>query len=321
MNLDNLKTHIDKDLLLKEFTQEQIMEYYFGSYIRLNKSYQNPFRKDKFPSCRFYYTDQRVLLFNDFALGKQFSCFQIASLSRGRPMSFGDIYRDMKNIPYTEIPKPKVSFFNEKKTREETTIKVELIPFEQSDLDYWNQYNISEKVLKKFNIRKVGKAWTNGRLSYINLEQDPCYRYMEGDRIKLYRPKSKKYKFRNNYTIDIEGLDHLPERGELLVITKAMKDIMVLSTLGIPAVCPRSETKLLEPEIMNPLFERFTNIVVWYDADGVGEERSNLMFEKYKEQGLERIEHNPKLGKDISDIVKEHGILKLKDLCRQSGML
>lgn len=320
MNVNELKLKVTFKDLFNKFSQEQIMEYYFGEYIRLNRSYTNPFRKDQSPSCRFFYKEGK-LLFNDFAASRVFDCFDIAAQRVGQPITPGEILQEMSTLTKENVPRPQIKYRKEFDQAKDTVIKVEITPFLEKDYQFWNQFNIGVETLKKFNVRKVNRSWINGRLVYIATPSDPCYRYIEGDRIKLYRPTNIKYKFRNNYNIILEGVNFLPKTGEYLILTKAMKDVMVLSTLGLPAICPTSESRLIEPEHLMPFFERFKYIVVWYDADEVGNHMADIMYEKYKEFGLVKLEHNIKLGKDVSDIVKAHGITKLEELCKQSGIL
>lgn len=321
MDLRKVQSIINKDKLLLEYPQEVIMEYFFGEPIRLKRYYVNPFRDDGTPGCTFFYSKKGVLVFNDFGLGKQFDCFQVASLRMNKELTFGEIRVILNGAPLSAIPKPKIKFNPQSET--ETTIKVQLVPFSELDLEFWAMFNVSESILRKFNVRRVERAWINGVLTYLSTPQDPCFRYLEGDKIKLYRPRNKRKKFRNNYGAEIpfEGTAHLPAEGDKLIITKSMKDIMVFDSIGLPAICPRSETSLIEEDVMIELFARFKEVFVWFDADTTGETQSLSMYERFKERGLIRITHSIKLGKDTSDIVRYQGINKLIELCKQSGIL
>ena len=111
----------------------------------------------------------------------------------------------------------------------------------------------------------------------------------------------------------------LPERGNKLIITKATKDVMVFSTLGLNAICPTTEASKLTQETLDELCERFKKVYVWYDADEPGEQLSLSLCSRDKR--LIRVNHNKLLGKDTSDIVKNHGIIKLIELCKQYEIL
>ena len=316
MDLDKIKLIATKQTLMSQFSQEQIMEFYFGEPIQLRRHYKNPFREDKYPSCVFFYKKKTgALVFMDFAIGNTIDCFGMAILRHNGVASYSRMYHEMSSLSPNDIPKPTISYVKEE-VEYETTIKVEVMPYSKPDLDFWAQYNITLDILKHFNVRKVKRAWINGDLRYINVDKDPCYRYIEGSRIKLYRPQNKKMKFRNNYIIEFEGMSLLPKSGDLLVITKAMKDIMTLYSIGINAICPRSESAILDPEIVQKLLKSFSKVIIWYDADPTGDERSLKMYELYKNDGLIRVTHDPSVGKDVSDIVKYHGKEKLIELCK-----
>jgi hypothetical protein len=321
MNLEALTTVITKETLLAKYSQEMVMEFYFEQPVRLGKFYCNPFREDKTPGCRFFYTRQGFLVFNDFSINKQYNCFQVAALRTGKSITANEINSQMGGVPTKSLPKPTIRFFNEEEKQSNTTISVKIMPYTQADLEYWAQFNIGLSTLKKFNVRKVEKAWINGVLKYIDLKSDPCYRYQEGDRIKLYRPNSRKNKFRNNYTEELEGIKHIPEKGSKLIITKALKDVMTFDSIGLLAVCPRSETSLISEEVMDDLLSRFDEVFIWFDSDPTGVERSIILYEKYKEQGLIRLTHSEFLAKDTSDIVKLYGVDKLIELCKQCEIL
>jgi hypothetical protein len=316
MELDNIRLRVTKEMLYAKFSQEQIMEFYFGEAIKLKQKYKNPFRNDKFATCPFFYKKNGQLVFMDFSVGKPLTCIDMAELRHGRPVGYQEIYYEMSNLKLIDVPRPTIQF-NKEDVLNETVIKVEVMPYDQRDLEYWAQFNISLSTLKHFNVRRVRRAWINGQLRYINLDRDRCYRYVEGDRFKLYRPHNKKMKFRNNYVHEYEGLNQLPLTGNLLVITKSMKDIMTLHSIGITAVCPHSESAILSPESIEEFVYRFQKVCIWYDADPTGQAKSLEMHALYKHQGVERLSHDAVLGKDVSDIVKEHGIEKLKEVCKQ----
>ena len=54
------------------------------------------------------------------------------------------------------------------------------------------------------------------------------YAYKVYNHFKIYKPYADKYtKWRNNLTeLDIQGYKQLPKTGDILVITKSMKDVM-----------------------------------------------------------------------------------------------
>jgi hypothetical protein len=200
---------------------------------------------------------------------------------------------------------------------EPADIRVTLTYFKSKDFEYWKQFGITPDILELYDVRKVDKAWINGKLWYIKNDFDPCYRYLEKDKIKLYRPfASKKNKFRNNFDDSImEGYSRLPEKGNSLILTKSYKDVMCLKSIGYIAVSPRSESSGISDDLIKKLKERFNSIYVWFDNDDVGIKFSENLAEKHN---LKLIKHDTSMPKDPSDIYKNLGkdvlTLLLKDV-------
>ena len=200
------------------------------------------------------------------------------------------------------------------------SIKVKLTKFNQKDLEYWSQFGVTEKILKFYDVRRVEKAWIAENIWYINNDFDPCYRYKEKDKFKLYRPYAdKRVKFRTNFFGGmLEGYTQLPHKGSILIITKGTKDVMTLHSIGVNAVAVRSETTPISENAYELLRARFDSIYVWFDADRAGIEGAQKISEMYD---IPVLYHHASLGKDISDIYKEHGKEKLIEICQQFTIL
>lgn len=104
----------------------------------------------------------------------------------------------------------------------------------------------------------------------------------------------------------IQGYDQLPKKGNLLVITKSLKDVMCLHSLGITACAPCSETQFLTDTMLSELKERFKYIITLFDNDSTGISFMNKQKKKYPELLYTWIPRS--LGaKDISDYYKANG--------------
>lgn len=90
------------------------------------------------------------------------------------------------------------------------------------------------------------------------------YAYKVYNNFKIYRPLADKYhKWRNNLTeYDIQGYKQLPEKGDILIITKSLKDVMCLCKMGIPAVSPASESTFIPNIALEELKKRFKRIII-----------------------------------------------------------
>ena len=110
-------------------------------------------------------------------------------------------------------------------------------------------------------------------------------------------------------TKTIQGYKQLPKSGKLLVITKSMKDVLLLHELGIPAIAPNSETQNVSDKMFEELKSRFKYIVYVFDNDLPG--ISNMV--KFKKHNPEAIYHwipRAYKAKDITDFYKKYGKLE-----------
>jgi len=326
MNLESLEIRPSVQSIYSLLGQERVMSFYFNDEIRLGKKYVNPFRKDTNASCIFRWSQSGNLYFVDYATEKvYYTPIDVACMRTG--YQYPDIlYKIESDFQLTSLNledkerlkmETKLSVVPEIKP---ANIKLKLTKFNKKDLAYWGNFGISESMLKFYDIRKVDKAWIADEIWYLNNEFDPCYRYKEKDKFKLYRPfADKKNKFRSSYFGGIlEGYTQLPHKGEILVITKGLKDVMTLSSLGINAVAVRSENTPLSENAYEILQSRFNKLYLWFDADEAGKIGCTKIMDKYK---IPCLFHEERWGKDPSDIYKNYGKEKLIEICKQLEIL
>lgn len=110
----------------------------------------------------------------------------------------------------------------------------------------------------------------------------------------------------------LQGAHMLPETGDYLVITKAMKDVIVLYEYGIPAIAPCSETLFISDSQYEKLKSRFKHIYCVYDNDRAG----LINMAKFRRQfpDIKYLKLDPNDAKDISDYRKAFGHQKTLDL-------
>ena len=103
------------------------------------------------------------------------------------------------------------------------------------------------------------------------------------------------------------------EGGEDLVITKSLKDVMVLYEYGVTAIAPCSENVFVTASQFQKLKSKFKNIYLNYDNDEPGIKAMCKIKKLFS--GL-RIVFLPRHSgdKDISDFRKAHGHKKTLEL-------
>lgn len=306
-----LPDNITLDWILSKVTEYDIYAKYIGQF-KVGMIYNSPFRKDKNPSFGIYYSKRtKQLLFKDHGTGECGNVIKFASLFTGKT-EYNDILSDIVD---------KLNITNNTKLVSskqyipptETVIGVVRQEFTDVDINYWKQFNISINTLKKFNVNSIKYYLCNGIVKGTYKRENPMYAYKVYNNFKIYRPLADKYtKWRNNLTdYDIQGYEQLPQKGDILFITKSMKDVMCLHEMGYPAVSPSSESTFLPKDVLEQLKTRFKRIIILFDRDTAGVKRSRKLS---RETGLEAIFINKKFkAKDVSDAVKANSFEEIKN--------
>ena len=123
---------------------------------------------------------------------------------------------------------------------------------------------------------------------------------------KIYQPyASKELKWRSNCPEDIiQGWNQLNATGDLVIITKSLKDVMVLDTLDFNAIAPQAESNNISPNLVRQLRERYKHVLLLYDNDEPGMKAADKLS----------LEHDlpmffmPEGSKDASDFVELYGM-------------
>ena len=71
--------------------------------------------------------------------------------------------------------------------------------------------------------------------------------------------------------------------GDILCVTKSMKDVMLLHELGITAIAPCSENLFLTEKQYNALRPNFKHCIVFFDNDRAGISNLRAIKKKYPE--------------------------------------
>lgn len=305
-----LPDNITLDWILSKVTEYDIYAKYIGQF-KVGMIYNSPFRKDKNPSFGIYYSKRtKQLLFKDHGTGECGNVIKFVSLFTGKT-EYNDILSDIVDkLNITNNTK----LVNSKQyiPPTETVIGVVRQEFTDIDINYWKQFNISINTLKKFNVNSIKYYLCNGIVKGTYKRENPMYAYKVYNNFKIYRPLADKYtKWRNNLTdYDIQGYEQLPQKGDILFITKSMKDVMCLHEMGIPAVSPSSESTFLPKDVLENLKKRFKSIILLFDRDSSGCKNSIKIYNQYK---IKPLFVNKKFNsKDLSDAIKNNGFDTMK---------
>ena len=302
---------ITLDDILSKVTEYDIYSRYIGHF-KIGLIYNSPFRKDKNPSFGIFYSKKSGrLLFKDHGTGECGDVIKFVSLYTGIT-NYNDILnRIVKDLNITNNTVLKAS--KEYKIPTETVIGVVRQDWTDVDKQYWSQFGITIDTLKKFNVSSIKYYLCNGIVKAIYKDTNPMYAYKVYNHFKIYRPLADKYtKWRNNLTeIDIQGYEQLPESGNLLIITKSLKDVMCLYEMGYTAISPSSESTFIPDKVLKQLKKRFKRILICFDRDASGVKNMRKISLKTGLNGF--LVHKKYKSKDISDAVKNNGFEEIKN--------
>lgn len=312
-NTREVEDNITFDKILSKVNDYYIYCYYLGREIKFNKPISSPFRKDVHPSWSIYKNKKGIIVYRDFATGESGNVVSLVQklYDLKFPEALKKIWKDV--IVNKSVSWRKATDKLETKLAKESgnLIEIKKKNFTKLDIDYWEEYGISKDTLKHYNVYPISTFWVNKLQSFNYSKEEPMYAYCIYDKYKIYRPLSKRiYKWRNNCTsFDVQGLEQLVDKSDLLIITKSLKDVMVLYELGYHAIAPQSELSSIPKIIMDHLKLRFKDIIIIFDYDEGGIQGAKKLSEKYSIPYKFIPKHYYDLYqiKDISDFIKEFG--------------
>ena len=312
---------ITKEVLLEYNNEETYMAHYLNMPIKKGL-FKSPLREDHHPTCSFF--KGKRLYFKDFATGE---CLTFENVVMKRYCcNYQEALKIIaKDFGIVKNPNHKVAVMPKQKTfkkERNTIIQIEAKSFTKEELKWWESFGITKETLNKYRVFSCQTVFLNGNIESVYDSKCPSYGYYFGkdkDRElwKIYYPFRKTFRFIGNIkTTTIQGYKQLPKKGKLLVITKSLKDCMVLYSFGIAAVAPQSETQFISDEILEELKQRFKYIVLLFDNDETGISFTNKIKRKYTWIKPFIIPRKYE-AKDISDFYKKYGYDKTLALIKE----
>ena len=311
------KTAITMSLrdLLDKVDDYTIYSYYLGSF-KPRKLMNSPLRSDdKMPSFAIFPTKDGALLFKDHGTGIAGNALKFLKLYKGI-QTRDELERELLRIVRKTNPMREKVMPTYTKTVGLGPVDIGIVrqPFTEVDKKYWKQFHISIDTLKKFNVFSIKYFLCNRVVRGTYKETSPMYAYKVYDKFKIYRPLASKYtKWRTNLTNrHVQGLAELPhEGGNLLIITKSLKDVMCLYEMGFNAISPSSETTFIPEDILKSLRSKWKKIVILFDRDATGMKKAREYSKQYKFDCI--FVHKKFKAKDVSDAVRDNGFFAVKD--------
>ena len=310
-----LEPKITKEFLLSKNSEETYMSTYLRVPIKRGL-FCSPLRKDHKPTCSFCHSKKGELMYHDFGTGfhENFVGVVMEIHKCSYQEALNVIAEDFGYISKAEDrPAVKIKVSNVKlEEKTETLIQIKPKAFSEQELKWWKGFGVTDKTLKKYKVFSCDSIFLNGDYFSSSSPRVPIYGYYCGKKNgqelwRIYFPSKRSFRFLSNVGKSyIQGAKQLPKTGDVLLITKSQKDVMLAYELGIPAIAPCSEVLFLSNKQIQHLKKRFKTIVVCYDTDITG--IHNLKQIKIKHPDLHTFFIPRKYGvKDISDFFKKYG--------------
>lgn len=310
------KLLLTKENIYRVVTAYQIFNFYLPG-VKVGKAIISPLREDKNPSFGLFINKTtNELVFNDFGAGGgdvfkfvailynisyknalrkinndlQLGLYDIQDKT-ALPITFGSINKNLQTPTYSE-----------------TQLKIKKRNWNDNDVEYWNQFNISIQLLEKSNTYPISHFKVNNKIIEAHRLAYSYDFYYDNVvfRRKIYQPLHKKIKWVSNITSKvIDGIKEIPKEGDLLIITKSRKDRLVLKSLGYDSIATNNESSFIPETNFEKLRNRYDEIILFFDNDTTGIKYSNKFSE---DKGIRHILIPNTDVKDISDYIKLYGI-------------
>jgi len=323
--IDFNNLNLNKDFILSKVSEKQIFDFYINKPYKLGELLKSNLRGDDDTNSLNVFMRNNELRYKDF--GHSYgNCFEyvknLFKCDYRKAMQI--IANDFNIVPgaVDKTIKPDHSFAEDFMSFQKVIVPVKR-GWKLLDKQYWtDRYYIPIDLLLEYEINAANYIYLKNKPDNMfiwghHLDDNPIYYYKLDNAYKVYRPFSaKKGKWLSTTKeFDIQGLKQLPKKGELLIITSSMKDVLVLKVLGYDAIALGGEGNNIPDKILDYLYTYYDNIIIFYDNDEPGLKYGQKMAENvsggYIHIPLEYKE------KDISDFIHIHRIDNTIDLMRK----
>lgn len=217
----------------------------------------------------------------------------------------------------------------------DSTVNVVVRKWKDWDVEFWKSFGISQAFATWCNVFPVSHAiftkTVDGKKQTTTVPLDKyAYAYFEwkdGNRsVKLYQPYSTTMKWLSKHDASVwdlwkQAFDFAKYKSnDNIIITSSRKDAMCLwYNLNIPAIAMQGEGYLPKPQVMQQIFDTFSNVYLWYDndfshkEDNPGQDNAKKLLALYP--SLKNICIPKEFQcKDPSDFYKKYGQKQLRKL-------
>ncbi len=321
--------------LLDYVSQEEIASRYILGFNKIGESFKSEFRQEADPSSRLFWSkyNPNLLYFKDFGdplLNKALSMVEYVQYkyNLNYQEAINKIAKDFrlvggKDSSFSIVRRTKNKVKRGNYTPSDLIIKVKKREFSVYDEDYWGQYYIPIKMLKRNNIWACSHVFYNNYppVEYAASHLIYSYNYYWSRNIfrrKIYQPISKIEKWRSNIDESIvQNYPNIPKSGNTLFIQSSYKDCMSMELLGYYAIAPNKEGSWFPLPYWDKLKKRWKNIILIWNNDHYKPQNSGLlMAQNFSKMYDIPYIMTPAVDKitDISEFNRDYGLRSGRDL-------
>jgi len=341
INLNQSKELISKRAILREYTDLDIFRKYLdvGQDAIPGTVMLSPLRKETRPSFGFFLGESGEICFKDHLLGggdfvrfvqMKYGLTYFEALSKiAIDFEISDNYI-CKNFAKTKFNNTRTDY----PTREELLSKVTSLRLGKNrrrwashDKEFWTSFGITLEVLELYRVEPISYIHINGKIFKADKHAYCFTEVKDGvETYKIYQPFSENFKWINGHNDSVwQGWEQLPNSEHDLIITKSLKDVMALKgVLDVSAVSLQSENIIPKKHVFDQLAKRFKVIYALYDNDFDKDVNWGKQFgdKISSELGLIPLYIPDEYkSKDFSDLVKNVGEIKAKEILTEKMML
>ncbi len=315
--------------ILELVTEYDIFRYYINNFNTLGLAFSSELTRDGKPSCCISLYQGR-LVYTDFREEGKLNCFEyiMKKYSVNYYEALDVVVNDFNlklsrnsNKHVSSLLNKEIKLFGNEYLNQplvEKQIKVELLDWNKTTHKrfWYDQYSIGVKDLNYFDTFPLKSFFIfnqNGWKHYVSAPLSFGYYFDIRDNIekwKIYQPYDDPKWLSNTDVNIVQGFKQLKYKSDILFITKALKDVIVLTKLGYEAVAPNAELTTIPEDIMNYLKTKYKRIIVLLDNDKVGIKGAMKINRLYD---LPFIFLPVEMAKDPSDYVAGYGYENLRN--------
>lgn len=276
MNMDFFL--MGEDEILEEVDEYLLYVFYLGFQPELRVRYKSPVREpgneDVNASWSLFHNTTRLsreYAWKDSGTGEFGDIFKLVMMilkCKNKATALEQIKQDFLFGKGTELARQGIS---PPKEVDPSCIRIKSRAFDHEDLTWWMAHTgASQQTLDYFNVKRLKYYWMTKSQNTPSFPGDRCYAYRIYDHYQLYFPhRDRDRRFRNDFTeAHLLGFCQLKYQRDTLIITKSMKDIITLYSLGFEAVSPRGENTPISQKFIEFLKTKYKYIFTLFDNDG-----------------------------------------------------